>query len=89
MHLGLSERTTKYHGRREKVAVLTLPGRGAVPLALSDTVRCAQSKEAARRTVANLVGEELSDAELDEASGQLHVHCRVLQGVKEDPKTRR
>lgn len=87
MQISLSEDFTKHHGRREKVAVLSIPGRGRVSLSLSDTHRCAKVPDAARATVENLVKD--AGVNLDEAAAQLHQHCRALIGIQEAPTTKR
>lgn len=89
MGIALSEDFTKYHGRREKVARIAVHGGGSMTLGLSDTVRCAKDREAAKRTVANISRGALTGSELEAASEQLHLHCRALAGIHEDPTTRR
>lgn len=89
MGIALGETFTKYHGRREKVARVTVPGVNDVTLTLSDTLRCAKMRESARRTVENISRGELGGDELEAAAEQLHQHCRQLAGILEDPTTRR
>jgi hypothetical protein len=89
MGVALSEDFTKYHGRREKVAKISVTGGRSVTLGLSDTLRCAKDRDAAKRTVANVADGALRGPDLDEAAAQLHQHCRVLSGIHEDPTTRR
>lgn len=89
MGIALSETFTKYHGRREKVARITVPGVNDVTLTLSDTTRCAKMRDSARRTVENISRGEISGAELEAAAEQLHLHCRSLLGLQDDPATRR
>jgi len=89
MGIGLHESFTKYHGRRERIAEIAVPGRSTVRLGLSDTARCAAELEAARRTLKNIAGSALREGELDAEAEKLHQHCRILVGVNEDPQTRR
>lgn len=86
MSLGLSSGFTKYHGERKKVAVINVPGKGAITLALSDTHRCAKEEGAARATIENLAKD--TGIDLDEAAEQLRVHCRSILGIQ-DPKPKR
>lgn len=83
----LSETMTKYHNEKVKTAVIVIPSKGRIELALSDTARCARLPDAARRTLVNLAGgeDELgSEAQLEAAAAALHAHCRRLQGLKVD-----
>ena len=89
MGIALSETFTKYHGKREKVARVTVPGVNDITLTLSDTLRCAKMRDSARRTVENISRGELGGEELDAAAEQLHLYCRQLVGIQEDPTTRR
>lgn len=84
--IGFGEAPTKYHGERKKTAVVTIPGRGRIELALSDTARCARMADAAERTLVNLAGEDAFEDEDDiaQAGAALHKHCRLLLGVRED-----
>lgn len=89
MGIALSSDFTKYHGRREKVAKVSVAGGRNVTLGLSDTTRCAKDQEAAKRTVQNISDGALKGPDLEAAAVQLHQHCRVLVGIQEDPMTRR
>jgi hypothetical protein len=87
MQIALSEVQTKYHQEKVKTAVVNIPGRGRIELALSDTARCARAVDAARRTLINLAGGEdefESEKELETNAQLLHVHCRRLQNLKVD-----
>jgi hypothetical protein len=85
MQISLSEVQTKYHQQKVKTAVVMIPGKGRIELALSDTARCARAIDSARRTLVNLAGGEDGfdgDKDLDANAHLLHVHCRRLQGLK-------
>lgn len=85
MQMTLGEDTTKYHGKKEKLAVVTIAGR-RFALGLSDTHRAALSQEAAKRIVENLARAAGQQGRVSESEGaQLHGHCRKLTGrMKED-----
>lgn len=89
MAIALGDTFTKYHGKREKVAVLHIPGRNKVSLGLSDTHRCAKSLQSARATIENVAKGAVSEERFDEEAQLLHAHCRALIGIQEDPTTRR
>lgn len=80
MQIALSDKLTKYHQQKVKTAVVDIPGRGRIELALSDTQRCAKVEGSARRTLVNLAGEDAFDdeQELEIAATQLRQHCRRL-----------
>ena len=81
----LGDEFTKYHGRREKVAVLNVPGRGKVTLGLSDTQRCARSMDIARLTIRNVAKEAVPEGDVDAEASKLHEHCKLLSGIKSEP----
>lgn len=87
--LGLGESFTKYHGKREKIATVSIPGRAMVRLGLSDTHRCAKSLDSAKETLRNVAGESLPDTRIEEEAQLLHTHCRGLVGISEDPAAAR
>lgn len=87
--LGLGESFTKYHGRREKIATVSIPGRATVKLGLSDTHRCAKSIDSAKQTVQNIAGELVPVGKVEEEAQLLHTHCRGLLGLFEDPAAAR
>lgn len=84
MQIQLGEAQTKYQNQKVKTAAVTIPGKGRIELALSDTARCARMPDAAKRTLVNLAGgEDAFDDEQDiETNAKLlHEHCRRLQGI--------
>lgn len=85
--LGFSSGFTKYHGGRAKVAVVNVPGRGAINLCLSDTHRCAKEDGAALATLQNIAKD--SGIDMKASAEALRAHCRQLLGIQEDPKPRR
>lgn len=84
MTIGLSDAFTKYHGRREKVAVLNVPGRGNIALGLSDTQRCARSIEIAKETIRNVAKDMVPVGAIDTEAQKLHEHCKVLAGIRDE-----
>lgn len=84
MQIQLSETKTNYQGSKVSVAVLTVNGR-RVDLGLGDTTRCARSREAAARLLANLAGEDASNVNGEAA--KLHAHCRKVMGLKDEAAT--
>ena len=85
MNIDFDEAIVRWHGQKERVAVL-LAGAARIPLSLADTARCAVDLDSARRTLKNLLGERL--AGLSEGSEvALQAHCRKLTKWKE-PKPR-
>jgi hypothetical protein len=89
MNVSFSERSTKYHNERQKTAVINVPAKGPIELALSDTQRCARSLDSAKRTVKNVAGDAIDDAEVEQAGAALHAHCRRMIGIQEDPESSR
>lgn len=84
-----SETNTKYHNERQRTAVVILPGKGRIELALSDTQRVARSVESAKRTMKNIAGGAIDEAEADVAGVALHEYCRRMLGMQGDPEPRR
>lgn len=79
MELHFEEAITRYHGQKQRVAVI-LAGATRIQMTLADTARCAVDLEAARRTLVNLVGERLIS---DGAENGLQAQCRILTKWKE------
>lgn len=84
MEVTFSERFTKYHGDRVKTAVINVPSKGQIELALSDTQRCARSVESAKRTLQNIADGALEDQEVETAGVALHAHCRRVIGLQDE-----
>jgi hypothetical protein len=81
--ISFSQDKAVYHGQRMKVAVVLVNG-AKFNLAVSDTSRCANSQEAAARTLKNLAKRAgFEDFEIDnDEDVKLNVHCRELMGMK-------
>lgn len=84
MNLTLSETKTNYQGRKVSVAVVSVDGK-RLELGLADTTRCAKSRDAAARLIANLAGEDAGAVNGEAA--KLHSHCRRVMGIKDDAAT--
>jgi hypothetical protein len=80
MNIQLSETKTNYQRQKVGVAVVTVNGR-RVELGLGDTTRCAQSREAAERLLANLIGADGDVSDINGAAAKLHTHCRKVTGL--------
>jgi len=72
-----------YHQQRVKTAIVVING-AKFPLNLADTARCANTQEAAARTLKNLAKRAgFEDFEIDnDEDVKLNVHCRELMGMK-------
>lgn len=81
--INFSQDKSSYHNQRMKVAVVIING-AKFQLNVSDTARCANTQEAAARTLKNLAkraGIEDLEFENDE-DVKLNSHCRELMGLK-------
>lgn len=86
VQVALDEWTTRYHGRRERVALLNVDGL-EVRLKLGPTIKCAQSVEESRQLLARVAEQlGLDAAALDGHATSLTTHCRALTGFKDRPK---
>jgi len=81
--ISFTQDKASYHNQRMKTAVVVVNG-AKFPLNVSDTARCANSQEAAARTLKNLAKRAgVDDFEIDhDEDVKLNTHCRELMGLK-------
>ena len=81
--ISFTQEKAVYHQQRMKTAVVVISG-AKFNLNVSDTARCANSQEAAARTLKNLAKRAgFEDFEIDnDEDVKLNIHCRELMGMK-------
>jgi hypothetical protein len=86
VHVAMDEWMTRYHGRRERCALVNVDG-VEVRIKMGPTTACAQSVEKSRQLLARVAEQLGFPAETLEAHATaLTTHCRSLTGFKDRPK---
>lgn len=84
--IAFDEYQTRYHGKRERCAVLTMDGT-EVRLKMGPTVQCAQSVERSRSLLRRVAEQlDLNPNAAEQEALALTTHCRALTGWKDKPK---